>query len=208
MCPDITFRCRYGACLHKNVICDGVIDCIDGSDEDFCHNSSMTCKPIISKNILADCYHKHKRVRCDQHIKPGTRVDYKCKSNFISFGDKNLGNHFSICQANGIWLRDILKCQPKCGVISRTEEFVYNGWESQLSFPWHVQLQTKTQTEWETWCGGTIITDLVLITAAHCVWKQKLNELRIKKENKHFGIDTIVSHPLYLDRVMLRNKEL
>lgn len=32
-CPGLAFRCKYGACINKNLICDGNKDCVDGSDE-------------------------------------------------------------------------------------------------------------------------------------------------------------------------------
>lgn len=33
-CPKYAFRCRYGACLPRTIRCNGVEDCVDGSDED------------------------------------------------------------------------------------------------------------------------------------------------------------------------------
>lgn len=32
-CPGLAFRCDYGACISKNLKCDGKNDCFDGSDE-------------------------------------------------------------------------------------------------------------------------------------------------------------------------------
>jgi len=32
-CQSYLFRCNYGACVDKNVLCNGVKECVDGSDE-------------------------------------------------------------------------------------------------------------------------------------------------------------------------------
>lgn len=33
-CNEYTFRCSYGGCVHREVVCDGVKDCADATDED------------------------------------------------------------------------------------------------------------------------------------------------------------------------------
>lgn len=32
-CASYAFRCSYGACVDKTAKCNGVKDCVDGSDE-------------------------------------------------------------------------------------------------------------------------------------------------------------------------------
>lgn len=32
-CPTYAFRCKYGACINKNLVCNGENDCKDNSDE-------------------------------------------------------------------------------------------------------------------------------------------------------------------------------
>ncbi|XP_060836736.1 modular serine protease-like isoform X2 [Rhopalosiphum padi] len=36
MCPTYAFKCTYGACINVESICDGVEQCLDGSDEKGC----------------------------------------------------------------------------------------------------------------------------------------------------------------------------
>lgn len=46
-CPSFLFKCKYGACIRKNQVCNGERNCADGSDEQAnCPNtlSSGTCK--------------------------------------------------------------------------------------------------------------------------------------------------------------------
>lgn len=42
-CQSYLFRCNYGACVDRNSLCNGIKDCVDGSDENLpeCHVSSQ-----------------------------------------------------------------------------------------------------------------------------------------------------------------------
>lgn len=48
-CPNYSFKCKYGACISKTKKCDGVKQCIDGSDEEQCFTSTSTPRPKPSK---------------------------------------------------------------------------------------------------------------------------------------------------------------
>jgi hypothetical protein len=43
-CPEYTFRCLYGGCIHQEVVCDGIKDCIDATDEDPDLCAAMNCE--------------------------------------------------------------------------------------------------------------------------------------------------------------------
>lgn len=203
LCPTTTFRCRYGACLHKDVYCDREIDCMDGSDEIQCQNKSVICSPILLKNINAKCMLNHRKVSCEKNIKPNTIVKYTCAKNYIPFDTWSHNYETSTCQKNGVWSRDILKCQPDCGrSIKKLHPSIFHGWKPAFKFPWFVQLNVKIGNEWKIWCGGSIIANTIIITAGHCVWQIKPNEVEVEINSKKYKIREIIKHPLYLDRVI------
>ncbi|XP_052746482.1 basement membrane-specific heparan sulfate proteoglycan core protein isoform X2 [Bicyclus anynana] len=43
-CPSHQATCGNGQCISRSAICDGNIDCADGSDEESCHNNGV-CEP-------------------------------------------------------------------------------------------------------------------------------------------------------------------
>lgn len=49
-CQKYTFQCKYGACVSKESKCDGIRQCIDGSDEERCesNSNSPSSKPITT----------------------------------------------------------------------------------------------------------------------------------------------------------------
>lgn len=46
-CSELFFRCSYGACIDSNLKCNGVTNCVDGSDEDpkLCKGTTATVTP-------------------------------------------------------------------------------------------------------------------------------------------------------------------
>jgi hypothetical protein len=44
ICPDHTFQCSYGRCIRNEIVCDGIIDCINGKDEDKDLCSAINCQ--------------------------------------------------------------------------------------------------------------------------------------------------------------------
>lgn len=58
-CPKYTFKCRYGACISKESKCNGVKNCIDGSDEQQCPTKPIS-KPkppiVVPSNTEANTH--------------------------------------------------------------------------------------------------------------------------------------------------------
>ena len=99
---------------------------------------------------------------------------------------------------------------PGCGIIP-TSSTIING--SSSSYPWMVFLYSVT-TAGESFCGGSLISDLQIATAAHCVAGKTVDEVAVvlgtdnakeelAKFNYHF-LFKIEIYPLYekLDKIM------
>lgn len=117
-------------------------------------------------------------------------------------------NDFTECQGDGTWSHKILQCEPKCGQISAAVPLIMHGWNVQMSFPWHVSMYSSTSSEKSTfWCGATLISELVVITAAHCVWNLSHDSISLligaaehSQTGRYHSVQSVHMHPLYLDK--------
>lgn len=117
-------------------------------------------------------------------------------------------NDFAECQGDGTWSHKILQCEPKCGLISAAVPLIMHGWNVQISFPWHASMFATTSSRTSTfWCGATLISDLVVITAAHCVWNLSADSISLvigttehSQTCSTHNVQSIHMHPLYLDK--------
>lgn len=150
--------------------------------------------------VILNCYvnrfveHKLNHLDFREYYEPANRLDWN--------------NDFAECQGDGTWSHQILQCEPKCGQISAAVPLIMHGWDVQISFPWHVSMYASTSNEESTfWCGATLISDLVVITAAHCVWNLTADSISLligaaehSQTGRYHGVQSIHMHPLYLDK--------
>lgn len=229
LCPENSFRCTYGGCISEAVLCDGFYDCLDASDEvqELCFNlkcpkctNLISCPSLVEPTIQSNrvrfkCSWNGREIPCTQRILPGTKVTYGCKDRFVPESLNDFSNDWNLCQPNGKWLRDVLKCVPDCGKQTSIIPLIANGWNSPTTLPWHASLFfVASRQRPKLLCGATLIAEAVVITAAHCVWKMKPEDLiaglgilesdyedSVEFNGRFYQAHNIFIHPSYMDQL-------
>ncbi|XP_054918705.1 clotting factor C-like [Dermacentor andersoni] len=102
----------------------------------------------------------------------GSRISYYCKElNYLS------GEGTLTCTANGTWSAQKPRCIPVCGRSdSPRSPLIYNGNASDVGqWPWQAALSVRNPStngsalEWVLNCGGSLLSETWVVTAAHCV---------------------------------------
>lgn len=107
------------------------------------------------------------------HHRVGTKATYSCVSHYYSL----VGSQVRRCLPDGTWSGRLATCIPVCGRSdSPRSPFIVNGNVSDIGqWPWQagIALRHTPDEDWELSCGGSLISEYWVITAAHCVTKDR-----------------------------------
>ncbi|KAK4881293.1 hypothetical protein RN001_004612 [Aquatica leii] len=218
VCPENTHHCKYGGCIKLESLCNGFRDCLDGSDE-----SDLVCKNLNNQEIFCPALNSERSINkcelkgtgwmsCNDHLPVGTIVYSECKPYYTPTNNRE-NEYRATCQSDGVWSREPLKCEPECGKTDPiATPLIVHGWvEERGKWPWHSTLYKLNNGTWSFWCGGSLISEKIIITAAHCVWSVTSLTLKVAlgkyyKEfektddfTQVFDVEKIIYQPLYQD---------
>ncbi|XP_039283487.1 modular serine protease isoform X2 [Nilaparvata lugens] len=139
------------------------------------------CSPImVEAGADVHCTKGGKEITCKFPLPAGSIAKMTCH-NYYSIE----GTSHAECLPNGKWSRH-LKCSSSCykgidvalivrGQLAQSAEF----------FPWVAALYAVENDQWTYRCGGTLISDRAMITAAHCVWKLTGSDFKVTLGKKY-----------------------
>ncbi|TRY87416.1 hypothetical protein DNTS_013896 [Danionella cerebrum] len=208
-CPR-NFACDNDLCIPSHLLCDGYDNCGDMSDERgcLCNDTQIKCKNGFCKPAfwrcdgVNDCLDNTDEENCAITVSCSHHT-YKCKNN------KCISKINPMCDGEADCEDGSDEAQCKCGSKPISGRIVGGKNSDDGEWPWQVSLHIKTIGHV---CGATIINNLWLVTAAHCVqddeefqfsqpdqWKVYLGlhnqEETSKSTERH--VKRIIPHPKY-----------
>lgn len=145
-------------------------------------SSKIQCpsNEIVGHTMDTQCTLHGAPISCEESLVPQTEVNTKCKLGFQSIQNRPYSR--SNCLEDGTWDKAAVQCHPGCGLsISRkASPLLVGGVSTNNSMvPWHVAVYEMD----EFICGGSIITSKLVISAAHCFYRDLPNS-GVKLERK------------------------
>lgn len=119
-------------------------------------------------------------VSCEQNHKPGTQVQVHCKTGYTINELPVTPNHFT-CLNDGKWNHPTYRCYAVCGLQTPVgTQYISYGHKAGVSeAPWNVAVYRNN----ELICGATIISERIVLSAAHCFCKYNFLQSYVNLNN-------------------------
>ncbi|RZF47444.1 hypothetical protein LSTR_LSTR007371 [Laodelphax striatellus] len=141
---------------------------------------SNHCPPISEAGADVHCTKDGREMMCKFPVPAGTIAKIACHNYYTMQGESH-----AECLPNEKWSRK-LKCSSSCykGI---DVALIVKGQlaQSPEHFPWVAALYAVESNQWTYRCGGTLISDRAMITAAHCVWKLTPSDFKVTLGKKY-----------------------
>ncbi|KAJ0169867.1 hypothetical protein K1T71_014473 [Dendrolimus kikuchii] len=155
---NLTVTCNPWYKLHG----DQVVRCENGQ-----WSSKLPTCEYDSVNFY--CQNLTELIPCGEDIRPGTEVFPSCKENYkyegkipkMTCGEEGYFDHVVICVPDSNF--------TECGLSSVNHPLISGGLNAEPGeVPWHAGIYTKNMKPYMQICGGSIVTSIYVISAAHC----------------------------------------
>ncbi|XP_047039337.1 modular serine protease-like [Helicoverpa zea] len=162
---NVTCRRGYGPIGPDSVFC------YEGIWSDAIPQCVRLCKVVVHPSVTYRCLVASDGVKgsrnCNKYEPNGTVISPECNSpNYYSANP--LSNMRCI---DGSW-NHVATCSPECGRVTPDGiDLIIDGRNAKRGeLPWHVGIYRKTRDPYEQICGGSLVSNTLVISAAHCFW--------------------------------------
>lgn len=168
---QVKFRCIKDYAIDSTQSKESI--CTNGQWSSEVPNCFAVCskKDITATSIKAqNCYLNNKKVDCSKAATQGTVAQIKCRNGYHRSGPKE---QTVTCGKGGVWSPQPAKCAAICGLLPRTKRSNNSSGDeaAPIRVPWHVGVYKTDGKTFTLECGGTIVSERTVISAAHCFWE-------------------------------------
>ncbi|XP_050526629.1 modular serine protease-like isoform X4 [Daktulosphaira vitifoliae] len=148
-------------------------------DEEFCLKN---CPFLTSKTLDFECKINDRTVDCSEPLLQGTSLVPSCKADYHLSNGYNGVSRNLLCGKNGLWSGKLYECEPQCGIIvDQLQPLISNGKDCKPSeVPWNVGVYYKEDNVYSHICSGSLISQNLVVSAAHCFYDENLNKTKDK----------------------------
>ncbi|XP_074039166.1 clotting factor G beta subunit-like [Leptinotarsa decemlineata] len=154
----LSYSCNKGYTLsrsHKFIVC------VKGSWDAEQPTCLKRCPSLHSTtSTIVKCYDENKvEIECDQAT-DGSEAKFRC-ANFYEPNEIKIVPRY--CR-DGTWNLPLLQCVPVCG-----QKNPNSSGNKVVEYPWVAAIFMKKNNEFINICIGTLLSEKIIITAAHCL---------------------------------------
>ncbi len=158
VCANDEFRCTSGGCIPDYWQCDQYDDCFDASDEQGCASTYWS-----DWSEWSQC-----NAPCGAGQRHRTRVCL-CEVTSLCQGENT---EYQMCQLQTCLPEADSGCGTRHPEDPSTQRIVGGEDAARGAWPWYAQLQLFGSFS----CGGTLVDNKYIVTAAHCVFGSDSND--------------------------------
>ncbi|KAK9509090.1 hypothetical protein O3M35_006482 [Rhynocoris fuscipes] len=144
------------------------------------------CPPLKKAHLNFECAHAGAQINCDNYMRPGTVARFHCDKHYRPNYDPSSLTEVTTCLIGGTWSEKLPTCFPVCGLVNQVNQAVptlsFANKTTYGEYPWHVAIYLKTDNRFNNICGGSLISEIFILTAAHCMFDPSTSE-KFKAEN-------------------------
>ncbi|XP_050526631.1 modular serine protease-like isoform X6 [Daktulosphaira vitifoliae] len=147
--------------------------------DEFCLKN---CPFLTSKTLDFECKINDRTVDCSEPLLQGTSLVPSCKADYHLSNGYNGVSRNLLCGKNGLWSGKLYECEPQCGIIvDQLQPLISNGKDCKPSeVPWNVGVYYKEDNVYSHICSGSLISQNLVVSAAHCFYDENLNKTKDK----------------------------
>lgn len=203
---SIIYMCRTGFQLKNQFSNHSKNYCFEGNWAEAVPTCEKTCSAIVEHTVSVTCEYKRSSVSCaGGPIWPGTIASIICKPGYEKPKNRIVHDNI-ICQENSEWNYSAFHCEMICGKLSSNDKTI-GVMDNNTKVPWHVGIYSDL-SERQTFvhhCGGTILNERLIVSAAHCFWDVKnsifFNALRYMVGIGKYYRDYYADEPLSIQQI-------